>query len=105
MFFCFFLLSSGSPRASLGIGGLLWHWNFFSQGNRPVGYGASTSSLFFVYSTGGDRLAGERSGQEACTEQQHGAGAGDRSDSRHSAAGTQGADPGTRVAERKGQQQ
>ena len=31
-----FLHSSGPPRASLGTGGLPWHWNFFFWGIRPA---------------------------------------------------------------------
>lgn len=50
-----FLHSSGSPRASLGTGGLLWHWNFFFWGIRPAGCSISASlcSLCTVEGEGG----------------------------------------------------
>ena len=60
----FFPSSSESSGGFLGHS-LLWHWNSFSWGIRPAGCGTKTSSLFSVYSAGGDRLAGETSGQEA----------------------------------------
>lgn len=51
-----------SPSSSESSGGflghsLLWHWNSFSWGIRPAGCGTKTSSLFSVYSAGGDWLA------------------------------------------------
>lgn len=87
-----FLHSSGPPRASLGTGGLPWHWNFFFWGIRPADVVPARVFVLCVQC--------REKGQETVTEQRPGAGEGHVRQLGHRTQML-----GTRAALEKGRQQ